>query len=55
MPLTDLRLFIEALHGLGEIQEIGAPVSLDLELGAIIRRCIETGAPAPLFLSLIHI
>lgn len=49
MPLTDLRQYIEALRNLGEIQEIDAPVSLDLELGAIIRRCIETGAPAPLF------
>lgn len=49
MPLTDLRLYIEALRDLGEIQEIDAPVSLDLELGAIIRRCSETGAPAPLF------
>lgn len=49
MPLTDLRQYIEALRSLGEIQEIDARVSLDLELGAIIRRCIETGAPAPLF------
>ncbi|MGE4048041.1 MAG: UbiD family decarboxylase, partial [Acetobacteraceae bacterium] len=49
MPLTDLRQYIEALRNLGEIQEIDASVSLDLELGAIIRRCIETGAPAPLF------
>ncbi len=49
MPLTDLRLYIEALRSLGEIQEIDAPVSLDLEIGAIIRRGVETGAPAPLF------
>ncbi len=49
MPLTDLRQYIEALRALGEIQEIDAPVSLDLELGAITRRCYETGAPAPLF------
>lgn len=49
MPLTDLRQYIEALRNLGEIQEIHVPVSLDLELGAIIRRCTETGAPAPLF------
>ena len=52
MPLTDLRLYIEALRDLGEIQDVDAPVSLDLELGAIIRRCIETGAPAPLFKTL---
>jgi 4-hydroxy-3-polyprenylbenzoate decarboxylase len=49
MPLTDLRQYIEALRSLGEIQDIDAPVSLNLELGAIIRRCNETGAPAPLF------
>lgn len=49
MLLTGLRLYIEALRGLDEIQEIDAPVSLDLELGAIIRRCIESSAPAPLF------
>jgi UbiD family decarboxylase len=49
MPLTDLRQYIEALRELGEIQDIDAPVSLNLELGAIIRRCYEIGAPAPLF------
>jgi UbiD family decarboxylase len=49
MPLTDLRLYIEALRHLGELQEIDVPVSLDLELGAIARRCYETGAPAPFF------
>src|ERR1700722_6634190 len=47
--LTDLRQYIEALRGLGEIQEIDAGVALDLELGAIIRRCYESGSPAPLF------
>jgi UbiD family decarboxylase len=49
MALTDLRQYIEALRRYGEIQEIDAPVSLDLELGAIVRHCSETGAPAPLF------
>jgi UbiD family decarboxylase len=49
MPLTDLRQYIEALRNLGEIQEIAAPVSLNLEVGAIIRRCCEAGSPAPLF------
>lgn len=49
MPLKDLRQYIEALRSLGEIQEIDVPVSLDLELGAIARRCYENGAPAPLF------
>lgn len=49
MPLTDLRRYIEALRRLGELQEIDVPVALDLELGAIVRRCYETGGPAPLF------
>ena len=49
MPLTDLRQYIEALRNIGEIQEVVAPVSLNLEIGAIIRCCSETGAPAPLF------
>jgi len=49
MPLTDLRQYIEALRSLGEVHEIDAPVALDLELGAITRRCYETGSPAPLF------
>lgn len=49
MPLLDLRQYIEALHNLGEIQEVAAPVSLDLELGAIIRHACEMGSPAPLF------
>lgn len=49
MPLTDLRQYIDHLRRLGEIQDIAEPVALDLELAAIVRRCYETGAPAPLF------
>jgi len=49
VPLTDLRAYIEHLRGLGEIQDVAAPVALDLELGAIVRRCYETSSPAPLF------
>jgi UbiD family decarboxylase len=49
MPITDMRQYVEALKSIGEIQEIDAPVSLDLELGAIVRRCYETGSAAPLF------
>jgi len=51
VPLTDLRQYVDALRGLGELQEIDVPVALDLEVGAITRRCYETGAPAPLFKS----
>ena len=48
-PLLSLRDYIEALRTIGEVQEIDQEVELDLEVGAIIRRCYETGAPAPLF------
>jgi 4-hydroxy-3-polyprenylbenzoate decarboxylase len=47
--VTDLRQYIDLLRSLGEIQDVAEPVALDLELGAIVRRCYETGAPAPLF------
>ncbi len=49
MPLKDLRQYIDALRNLGEIQDVTQPVDLNLELGAITRRCYETGSPAPLF------
>jgi phenylphosphate carboxylase alpha subunit len=50
MPqMRDLRTYIDALRAVGEICEIDQEVDLDLEIGAIIRRCCETGAPAPLF------
>jgi UbiD family decarboxylase len=47
--LTDLRAYIGALQAISEICEIDQEVDLDLEIGAIIRRCYEIGAPAPLF------
>jgi UbiD family decarboxylase len=47
--VKSLRDYIEALKQLGEVQEIEREVDWNLEIGAIIRRCNETGAPAPLF------
>lgn len=47
--VKSLRDYIEALKQLGEVQEIEHEVDWNLEIGAIIRRCNETGAPAPLF------
>ena len=44
-----LREYVEALSEIGEIQEIDAEVDWNLELGAIIQRSYELGAPAPLF------
>ncbi len=50
--ITSLRDYITALDAIGELQRISAPVSLDLEAGAIIRRSYELKAPAPLFSNL---
>jgi 4-hydroxy-3-polyprenylbenzoate decarboxylase len=44
-----LREYVEALREIGEIQEIDAEVDWNLELGAIVQRSYELGAPAPLF------
>ena len=50
--ITSLRDYIAALDAIGEIQRIDATVSLDLEIGAVIRRSYELRAPAPLFESI---
>src|SRR5690242_17732760 len=47
--LKDLRAYVDALDELGELQRIDAEVSLDYELGAIVRRSYDLMAPAPLF------
>ncbi|UMB69749.1 UbiD family decarboxylase [Mycobacterium paraterrae] len=47
--LKDLREFITALREHGDLVEIDEPVDWNLEIGAIIRHVLETGAPAPLF------
>jgi UbiD family decarboxylase len=47
--LRDLGEYLDALRGLGELVEIEKEVDWNLEIGAIVRRCYETGAPAPLF------
>jgi len=46
---TDIRTFVDALREAGELVEIDREVDWNLEMGAIARRCYETGAPAPLF------
>ena len=45
--LTDLRQYIEALRGLGEIQEIDAAVALDLELGQVLAIAAHVPVAAP--------
>jgi 4-hydroxy-3-polyprenylbenzoate decarboxylase len=47
--LASLREYLAALRQIGELVEIDREVDWNLEIGAIIRRCYETGAPAPLF------
>jgi len=47
--LKDLREYLEALRAIGELVDVSAEVDWNLEMGAIIRRCYELGAPAPLF------
>ncbi len=46
---TSMRAFVAALEDAGELVTVDRPVDWDLEMGAITRRCYETGAPAPLF------
>lgn len=50
--LRSLRAFIDELERLGDVQRIDAEVDWNLEAGAIIRRCYDLQAPAPLFTSL---
>jgi UbiD family decarboxylase len=47
--IKDLREYIDTLRTLGESVEVPIEVDWNLEMGAIIRRCYELGAPAPLF------
>lgn len=47
--LKDLREYLDVLTDIGEVQAVAREVDWNLEIGAIIRRCYETGAPAPLF------
>ncbi len=47
--LKSLRDYLDALREAGELQPVAREVSLDLEIGAVCRRCYETGAAAPLF------
>jgi UbiD family decarboxylase len=47
--LSSLREYLDALRDLGELQDVAHEVDWNLEIGAVTRRCYETGAPAPLF------
>ena len=45
----DLRSYLTELDAIGELQKIDLEVDWKYEIGAISRRCYETGSPAPLF------
>ncbi|HEX5438322.1 MAG TPA: UbiD family decarboxylase [Gemmatimonadaceae bacterium] len=47
--IPSLREYIDALRAIGEAVDVTPEVDWNLEIGAIIRRCYEIGAPAPLF------
>lgn len=49
MAFRDLREYIDKLEQEGELVRVGVEVDWDLELGGIVRRATETGAPASLF------
>ncbi|MBS7327660.1 MAG: UbiD family decarboxylase [Oxalobacter sp.] len=49
MTYLDLRDFADKLKAVGELQEVSAPVSPDLEMTEISRRVLEKGGPALLF------
>jgi UbiD family decarboxylase len=46
---SSMRDFVQALQRAGELVSVEREVDWNLEMGAIARRCYETGAPAPLF------
>lgn len=47
--LRNLREYVDALIQAGDLQEWNHEVDLHLEVGAAIRRCYDTRAPAPMF------
>ncbi|MDP2916842.1 MAG: UbiD family decarboxylase [Dehalococcoidia bacterium] len=49
MPFKDLREYIASLEAENELVHVKQEVDWDLEAGAIIRRCTETGSALPLF------
>ncbi len=50
--IRDNREFIDVLKKHKELVEINEQVTWDMEMGAIVRRASEHGAPAPLFLNI---
>jgi 4-hydroxy-3-polyprenylbenzoate decarboxylase len=49
MAFHDLRDYLKLLEENGELQRVAEEVDWNLEMGAIMRRCYDVGAPAALF------
>ena len=49
MAFNNIREFIAALEGSGDLVRVGEQVDWELEAGAVTRRSYETGGPAVLF------
>src|SRR5258708_36112909 len=47
--LSSLREYLDALRDLAELQAVAHEVDWNLAIGAVSRRCYETGAAALLF------
>ena len=47
--LKSLREYLDALAEFGDVREVRGEVDTHLEIGALIRHCVETNSPAPLF------
>ncbi|MFI1731099.1 UbiD family decarboxylase domain-containing protein [Streptomyces acidicola] len=47
--INDLRSYVAALEGLGDLQRISRPIDPNLEASAVTRRSTENGRPAPFF------
>jgi 4-hydroxy-3-polyprenylbenzoate decarboxylase len=50
--LKSLREFVDELARIGDLQQIEQEVDWNLEAGAVLRRCYDLQAPAPLFTNL---
>lgn len=50
--IKSLREFLDALDAIGDLKRIDKEVDWNLEAGAVIRRCYDLQAPAPLFTNL---
>src|SRR3954465_11851446 len=48
-PYPDLRSFLAALDGAGELRRVTVPVDPSLEISEVVTRTVRAGGPALLF------